>query len=100
MGFSTIRCQKSLLATGNSDPEAAMEWLFGHINDPGMFLTCVVCDSVDWLAYADIDDPIQVLSTSISNSGSEPTSYYARRYGYHKCSGSESLARNCVIFFF
>jgi uncharacterized UBP type Zn finger protein len=35
MGFPTIRCQKALLATGNSDPEAAMEWLFGHMEDSG-----------------------------------------------------------------
>lgn len=37
MGFPTIRCQKALLATGNSDPEAAMEWLFAHMEDPGTF---------------------------------------------------------------
>jgi len=42
MGFPTIRCQKALLATGNDNPEAAMEWLFGHMED------------------ADIDDIIQV----------------------------------------
>ena len=35
MGFPTIRCQKALLATGNQDPEAAMDWLFGHMEDPG-----------------------------------------------------------------
>jgi ubiquitin carboxyl-terminal hydrolase 5/13 len=35
MGFPQIRCQKALLATGNSDPEAAMEWLFAHMEDPG-----------------------------------------------------------------
>ena len=35
MGFPTIRCQKALLATGNNDAEAAMEWLFGHMEDPG-----------------------------------------------------------------
>ena len=37
MGFPLIRCQKALLATGNSDPEAAMEWLFAHMEDPGTF---------------------------------------------------------------
>ena len=37
MGFPLIRCQKALLATGNSDPEAAMEWLFAHMEDPGKF---------------------------------------------------------------
>ncbi|KAF9563466.1 ubiquitin carboxyl-terminal hydrolase 14 [Agrocybe pediades] len=46
MGFPAIRCQKALLATGNSDPEAAMEWLFSHMEDP------------------DIDDPIQPTSQS------------------------------------
>ncbi|PCH32979.1 ubiquitinyl hydrolase [Wolfiporia cocos MD-104 SS10] len=34
MGFPTVRCQKALLATGNSDAEAAMEWLFAHMDDP------------------------------------------------------------------
>ncbi|KAF7327777.1 Ubiquitin carboxyl-terminal hydrolase [Mycena kentingensis (nom. inval.)] len=34
MGFPTIRCQKALLATGNSNAEAAMEWLFAHMEDP------------------------------------------------------------------
>ncbi|KAF8154934.1 ubiquitin carboxyl-terminal hydrolase 14 [Crassisporium funariophilum] len=55
MGFPTIRCQKALLATGNNDPEAAMEWLFGHMED------------------SDIDDPIQVSSsTSGSPAVAEP----------------------------
>ncbi|KAK7457162.1 ubiquitin C-terminal hydrolase Ubp14 [Stygiomarasmius scandens] len=45
MGFPTVRCQKALLATGNSDAEAAMEWLFAHMEDP------------------DIDAPIQPPST-------------------------------------
>ena len=35
MGFPTVRCQKALLATGNSGAEAAMEWLFEHMEDPG-----------------------------------------------------------------
>ena len=35
MGFPTIRCQKALLATGNSDPNDAMEWLFQHMEDQG-----------------------------------------------------------------
>ena len=38
MGFPLIRCQKALLATGNSDVEAAMEWLFAHLEDPGKAL--------------------------------------------------------------
>ncbi|KAG5651892.1 hypothetical protein H0H81_007049 [Sphagnurus paluster] len=34
MGFPLVRSQKALLATGNSDAEAAMEWLFAHMDDP------------------------------------------------------------------
>lgn len=40
MGFPTIRCQKALLATGNSDAEVAMGWLFEHMEDPGE-LSCL-----------------------------------------------------------
>jgi len=46
MGFPTARCQKALLATGNSDAEAAMQWLFEHMED------------------ADIDDPINLGSAT------------------------------------
>lgn len=35
MGFPVVRCQKALLATGNSDAEMAMTWLFEHMEDPG-----------------------------------------------------------------
>ena len=35
MGFPLVRCQKALLATGNSGAEPAMEWLFNHMEDPG-----------------------------------------------------------------
>lgn len=54
MGFPTVRCQKALLATGNSDAEAAMEWLFGHMEDP------------------DIDDPIEAAAAGGAASGPEP----------------------------
>ncbi|KAH9959709.1 ubiquitin carboxyl-terminal hydrolase 14 [Russula compacta] len=53
MGFPLIRCQKALLATGNSDPEAAMEWLFAHMEDP------------------DIDAPI--FQTASRKSGPDPS---------------------------
>ncbi|PQE27545.1 ubiquitin carboxyl-terminal hydrolase protein [Rutstroemia sp. NJR-2017a BBW] len=33
MGFPLNRCEKALHATGNSDANAAMEWLFGHMDD-------------------------------------------------------------------
>ncbi|KAJ7256532.1 ubiquitin carboxyl-terminal hydrolase 14 [Mycena haematopus] len=54
MGFPTIRCQKALLATGNSSAEVAMEWLFAHMEDP------------------DIDAPIQPTAGGAAG-GPEPT---------------------------
>ncbi|KAH8091347.1 ubiquitin carboxyl-terminal hydrolase 14 [Cristinia sonorae] len=53
MGFPAIRCQKALLATGNNDPNAAMEWLFQHMEDP------------------DIDAPIQLAGAP--SGSSEPS---------------------------
>lgn len=49
MGFPKIRCEKALHATGNQDAEAAMNWLFAHMEDP------------------DIDDPMELTQTSGSN---------------------------------
>ncbi|PWN21423.1 ubiquitinyl hydrolase [Microstroma glucosiphilum] len=47
MGFPEVRCQRALLATGNNgDAEAAMNWLFSHMEDP------------------DIDDPIDFSQAS------------------------------------
>ncbi|EAA30801.1 hypothetical protein GE21DRAFT_10646 [Neurospora crassa] len=34
MGFPRVRGEKALHATGNSDANAAMEWLFAHMDDP------------------------------------------------------------------
>ena len=34
MGFPRVRCEKALHATGNSDAEAAMNWLIAHMEDP------------------------------------------------------------------
>ena len=34
MGFPRNRCIRALHATGNADPEAASNWLFGHMEDP------------------------------------------------------------------
>lgn len=34
MGFPAVRCEKALHATGNSDANAAMEWLFQHMEEP------------------------------------------------------------------
>ncbi|KAG7665525.1 ubp14 [[Candida] subhashii] len=34
MGFPEVRCLKALYNTGNSDAEAATNWLFSHMDDP------------------------------------------------------------------
>ena len=34
MGFPRTRCEKALHATGNSDADTAMNWLFAHMDDP------------------------------------------------------------------
>jgi len=34
MGFPRVRCEKALHATGNTNADAAMEWLFAHMDDP------------------------------------------------------------------
>ncbi len=34
MGFEENGCKRAALATGNSNAEAAMEWVLGHMEDP------------------------------------------------------------------
>ncbi|KAJ8126261.1 hypothetical protein O1611_g7376 [Lasiodiplodia mahajangana] len=51
MGFPRNRCERALHATGNSDANVAMEWLFAHMEDEG------------------IDDPLALTSSSASESG-------------------------------
>jgi len=34
MGFPRVRCEKALHATGNTDADSAMNWLFAHMEDP------------------------------------------------------------------
>lgn len=51
IGFPRNRCEKALHATGNADANAAMEWLFGHMEDP------------------DIDDPLVIASTGLRGTG-------------------------------
>ncbi|TDZ24996.1 Ubiquitin carboxyl-terminal hydrolase 14 [Colletotrichum sidae] len=49
MGFSRNRCDRALHATGNSDANEAMEWLFAHMEDP------------------DIDEPLSLSSGGNDN---------------------------------
>ncbi|KAL8961787.1 MAG: hypothetical protein Q9193_001702 [Seirophora villosa] len=48
MGFPRVRCEKALHATGNTDADTAMNWLFAHMEDP------------------DIDVPLQITAPSSS----------------------------------
>lgn len=34
MGFGEHACARAALAVSNAGPEAAMEWLLGHMEDP------------------------------------------------------------------
>ncbi|XXH03243.1 Mitotic spindle checkpoint component mad2 [Hypoxylon texense] len=55
MGFPRNRCEKALHATGNSDANEAMEWLFGHMEDP------------------DIDEPLVIASAATGdNAAADP----------------------------
>lgn len=36
MGFPRNRCMRALINTGNNGAEVAMNWLFEHMEDPGM----------------------------------------------------------------
>lgn len=54
MGFPRNRCERGLHATGNSDANSAMEWLFSHMDDP------------------DIDEPLVVGAASSSQSAADP----------------------------
>ncbi|KNC71253.1 hypothetical protein SARC_16208 [Sphaeroforma arctica JP610] len=38
MGFPATRCKKALHATGNTNADAATQWLFDHIDDPDIDL--------------------------------------------------------------
>ncbi|KAJ5782189.1 hypothetical protein N7457_003963 [Penicillium paradoxum] len=46
MGFPTVRCEKALHATGNMDLEAAMNWLFAHMEDPDIDEPLLLADGV------------------------------------------------------
>lgn len=82
MGFPAIRCQKALLATGNSDPEAAMNWLFAHMEDPGMNFVVHVQESN--LANAiSITTKISILLFQ-SNSFAQVVKQHPLRKAYHQ----------------
>ncbi|CAG8955578.1 hypothetical protein HYFRA_00009532 [Hymenoscyphus fraxineus] len=54
MGFSVNRCEKALHATGNENADAAMEWLFSHMEDP------------------DIDEPLNLGTPADTTTAADP----------------------------
>ena len=80
MGFPTVRCQKALLATGNSDPEAAMEWLFAHMEDPGtsLLLLSLSGDSLTKPARYRRTDPATELWRGWCSRANRGASWHAR----------------------
>ncbi|TGZ82661.1 ubiquitinyl hydrolase [Ascodesmis nigricans] len=54
MGFPEPRCEKALYNTGNTDGEAAMNWLFAHMEDP------------------DIDEPLVIPSSKPAAGPTDP----------------------------
>ncbi|RFU28687.1 hypothetical protein B7463_g7642, partial [Scytalidium lignicola] len=54
MGFPRNRCEKALHATGNSDANTAMEWLFAHMDD------------------ADIDAPLDLGNSGAASTAADP----------------------------
>ncbi|KAF7133763.1 hypothetical protein CNMCM5793_005117 [Aspergillus hiratsukae] len=63
MGFPRIRCEKALHATGNSDTEAAMNWLFSHMDDPDIDMP-LVSSRVTGPANMALQDPSKVAQLS------------------------------------
>lgn len=70
MGFPSVRCEKALHATGNSDPEAAMNWLFSHMEDPDIDEPLVLTQSSGG-RFAGEQDPAKV--AQLSEMGIDPS---------------------------
>lgn len=76
MGFPLVRCQKALLATGNSDVNAAMEWLFMHMDDAGLYTFSEIKEisGANFKRSTDIDTPLSLADAGSQNSVPEPSS--------------------------
>ena len=86
MGFPRVRAEKALHATGNNDAEAAMNWLFSHMDDP------------------DIDEPIKLETKStrddigaISQLGDMGISVPQARRALKECNGDVERALDWVF---
>ncbi|KAH9885703.1 ubiquitin carboxyl-terminal hydrolase [Xylariomycetidae sp. FL2044] len=60
MGFPRNRCEKALHATGNADANSAMEWLFGHMDDPDIDEPLVIASAGSGDAAAAAADPEKI----------------------------------------
>lgn len=83
MGFPEVRCQRALLATGNTgDAETAMNWLFSHMED------------------SDIDDPIDFSkyqssgSSAVTSGGIAPDTSMLEDMGFTKAQAKKALRLN------
>ncbi|KAK6438432.1 ubiquitin C-terminal hydrolase Ubp14 [Oleoguttula sp. CCFEE 5521] len=56
MGFPQPRCERALHATGNSDAETAMSWLFEHMEDPDIDVPLDLGGGAGGAANAAVDD--------------------------------------------
>ncbi|KAI0155450.1 ubiquitinyl hydrolase [Hypoxylon sp. FL1284] len=61
MGLPRNRCEKALHATGNLDTDAAMEWVFGHMDDPGIDEPLVVASAATGGSAAADPEKIETL---------------------------------------
>ncbi|KAJ9199987.1 hypothetical protein DTO166G4_8418 [Paecilomyces variotii] len=58
MGFPRVRAEKALHATGNADAEAAMNWLFAHMEDPDIDEPLVLNQAT--ADHGDLQDPEKI----------------------------------------
>lgn len=66
MGFPRVRCEKALHATGNTDANSAMEWLFAHMEDPDIDVPVVLGGAPDTGGAADPEKLAMLESMGLS----------------------------------
>lgn len=85
MGFPEVRCQRALLATGNTgDAEAAMNWLFAHMDDPD------IDDPIDWSAQTSS----AAAAASGATAASGPDTSMLEEMGFSKAQARKALRLN------
>lgn len=90
MGFPRVRCEKALHATGNEDAEAAMNWLFSHMEDPDIDEPVNLGSSTTTAAAADNADKIAQL-------GDMGISAPQARKALRECNGDVNRALDWVF---